>query len=674
DRGLIAIPGHYIPQGIRAVQGYLRATAGFGLANGSGKSIAGTLMAYAICLLGITIVLAYFVGVSRARRGKSASAAVAHGNAAAVGSIPEAVLSKVQFLYGMSHSTIPEWFNVVCRVLEYSARSCLGSNVYAALTGISDADEAARIKSWDAIVTAQLTGAGPPLSRGRLVLTAFAAGTLPRSPARLMLQALHARLALWRIDAEDSRSHKVWRAVAGAIANRQWASARRLHAQLPLQHQDRLPEHLALLLQRQCDEVLTDATVQRAMNLASHRATQEATAGDDAMLDMVADDASLEKPLDYIASWWSCARLQQTLLMAWESIECSSDCDDEDLNEDEHMSAAFEKGLADALAIAPPSSMSSIMARVMKAVFVDADRVANINTVLEILSRAPRQSLSKSHGTARQEHARRGKIAPSLISLYDITSPVPACIRVDLRLAVRTAMIIAILRRQVIQHAGQLIGIRGRVQLGGSTCSGRDPRLTVAGAVKAFNNLPVDAIELGLGGCAALWWALRVVAKEEHEASKADAAAARATSSSSSYSSGESVGSTLRNRSAESVSRTAKPPVSVSDGHQQPQQAAGSASPQDTTQPHRHSSSTSLSSISSTDSVASLTDDTTTSASVSDECVTPAPELEAEYVAKHVYPRLEQRHLADRDLEQQQLDNTIPPFFFPPFFSANTAS
>ncbi|KAI5298208.1 hypothetical protein KEM56_004243, partial [Ascosphaera pollenicola] len=500
DKGLIGVPIDYFRYGVRNMNSWFRASfgAGSGFTQSHMQALFGVLVSSAAVFgCAIVIFLYLFHSGSRRQGREKVPKVMVNGDAEAnqVAITQQRWFAKIQSLWVSGHTVVPEWFAVVRRMLEYIVRCCLGSSVYSSLTGITDEDENARVKSWDTALDAQMTGGDPEVSRSRLILTAFAAGTLPQSPARMMLKALHVRTLLWRVGPEDSRISRMLNEAAIKIASYQWEEARKLHARLPLKHKDRLPRHLALLLQHPCGDVITDSIVQRAVNVICNRPTQEATPGDDAMLDMVADDVSVCTPLNYLASWWSCGKLQETLLSAWENIEGHSDVDEEDIAEDERMSTSFEKRLNEALAVAPPNSMASVMARVMKAIFVDEDRVANINAVLAILSKPP-QPL--------REQPAKGKVAPSLVSLYDLTSPVPSCIRVDLRLAVRAAMIIAILRRQVIQHAGQLIGIRGRVQLGGSACSGRDPRLTVAGAMKAFNNLPVDAVELGLAGCAAL--------------------------------------------------------------------------------------------------------------------------------------------------------------------------
>lgn len=645
DKGLIGVPIDYFRYGVRTMNSWLRASfnVGNGFTQGRMQSLFGVLVSSAAVFGCAIVVFLYLFSGSRRRGGEKVPQVTVNGGDTEANQISSPTqqqvwLSKIQSLWVSGHTVVPEWYAVMCRMLEYVVRCCLGSSVYSTLTGITDEDEKTRVKSWDAAVDTQLTGGDPQVSRSRLILTAFAAGTLPQSPARMMLKALHVRTILWRSGPEDSRIGKMLHDAAIKIASYQWEEARKLHASLPLKHKDRLPRHLALLLQHSSEVVLTDSIVQRAVNVVFNRPTQEATPGDDAMLDMVADDASIRSPLDYLASWWSCGRLQETLLTAWENIEEQSDAEEEDIAANEHMTSIFEKKLNEALAIAPPTSMASIMARVMKAIFVDEDRVANINSVLTILSKPSQPNKQQQQ---RQERSTKSKVAPSLNSLYDMTSPVPSCVRVDLRLAVRAAMIIAILRRQVIQHAGQLIGIRGRVQLGGSTCSGRDPRLTVAGAMKAFNNLPVDAVELGLAGCASLWWALRVVAREEEEAKKADAAANCGRSSTS----GSSGGSTLREHSPDRPSPFGTEQMANGDDLSTSLNALSSPT-------RRRASSASSSSV---ESIVSLTR-TTTSAS-SDECITPNPELAD---GAGLIQRYESHQQYQFEAEQEQLDNTIP--------------
>ncbi|KAI5300598.1 hypothetical protein KEM55_006302 [Ascosphaera atra] len=622
DRGLLGVPIGLTREGANVMGAWVRASlnAGAGLTRGHMQALFGVLVSCAAvvgCAFGIFLYL-FESGSQRRRRstkGKVPGEVVdgEDGNRTAgqaqVAVRRQAWLTSIQTVWVPSHSFFPEWFAVTHRTMEYVARCLLGWSLYSSLTGITTEDENARIKAWDIAIDAQLTGGDAEVTRSRLVLTLLAAGTLPRTPARMMLKALHTRIILWRVGPEGSRISGIASSVAKKISSWQWEEARKLHAKLPPKHDDRLPRNLANLLQLPCVDVITDSIVQRAVNVVWNRPTQEATPGDDAMLDMVANDVSVRAPLDYLASWWSCGKLQETLLGTWENVKKNQSPVHDEVAEDERMSTEFAMRLDEVLLMAPAATMASLMARIMKAVFVDEDRVANINAVLFALSKPSRPA-------ANGEQAPM-KVAASLLSLYEATSPVPSCIRVDLRLAIRAAMIIAILRRQVIQHAGQLIGIRGRIQFGGNTCSGRDPRLTVAGALKAFNNLPVDAVELGLVGCAALWWALRVVAKEEEEVLK-DATSASDAGSNGSSNDSESSKETVKNVLPQDEPTHASERKQVSTATQG---FTDSTTP-DTPQPP------SMRQISSAESVASVISLTSESES-SSACATPDAEIEA---------------------------------------------
>ncbi|KAI5281601.1 hypothetical protein KEM54_003142, partial [Ascosphaera aggregata] len=317
DRGLLGVPITQFRYGVQTMKSWVRASLGRG--NGFTQShmqaLCGVLISSAAVLTCAIVVFLYLFHSGSGRRGRgkvpkvvaNAEDADAEANQVAATATATAVsgqpwLAQIQSLWVSGHRSVPEWFAVLRRMLEYIVRCALGSSVYSSLTGITDEDENARVKAWDVALDTQLTGRDPDVSRSRLVLTAFAAGTLPRSPARMMLKALQVRIILWRVGPENSLINKMLNDVGIKIATYQWAEARKFHARLPFRHQDRLPRHLALLLQHPCEEVITDSIVQRSVNVAYNRPTQEATPGDDAMLDMVADDASMCRPLDYLAA------------------------------------------------------------------------------------------------------------------------------------------------------------------------------------------------------------------------------------------------------------------------------------------------------------------------------------------------------------------------------------
>ncbi len=86
--------------------------------------------------------------------------------------------------------------------------------------GRTEEDELARTKAWDIAVDAQLAGGDPEISRSRLVLSIFASGTLPQTPTRLMLKALHCRVVLWRVGQDGGVVSRTSNKIAVFLAHR----------------------------------------------------------------------------------------------------------------------------------------------------------------------------------------------------------------------------------------------------------------------------------------------------------------------------------------------------------------------------------------------------------------------------------------------------------------------
>ncbi|KAI1907629.1 Clr6 histone deacetylase associated PHD protein-2 Cph2 [Ophidiomyces ophidiicola] len=380
----------------------------------------------------------------------------------------DAWLTSIQTVGVPSHNFFPEWFAVTSRCLEYCLRCLLGWKLYSILTGISEDDEKGRVKAWDIALDAQLTGGDAEVSKSRLVLTIFAAGTLPRSLSRMMLKALHCRILLWRVGSGGSLACRISDHVARILANYQWRLAQQMQKTIPRDHEDALPSHLAYLLEHDCDEVFTDAIVQRASNMIWNRPTQEATDDEDLLMDVVVEDSAVRSPLDAVAAWWSSHVLQEALIHSLDVI--SVDCG-------VRRREAFERHLEMALKSAPPTSAAYTRAAAVKALFFDTDRVANINSVLLALPRPKREQ-------------------PAGATIF-LDSSVPPSARDEICIAVRCAMIAAILRGQV----------------GNEDSSSSD--LSINNAIELFNRLPIDAVELTLLGFASLYHLLHIVSMDE---------------------------------------------------------------------------------------------------------------------------------------------------------------
>lgn len=257
------------------------------------------------------------------------------------------------------HSFFPEWFAVTSEWVNYSIRYWLGPSACLWMCGETAEDETARIKAWDIAIDAQLAGGDHEVSRSRTVLTIFGSGTLPATPLRLMMKAIHTKVVLHNVSIAGTLSSKTASRIATFIADRQWRHARQMHEALPQRDPDRLPGYLNYLLQMDCDDVFSTAVTQRAYNMMYDRSTSEHT--EDPLMDVVAEDYAIRSPLDAIAAWRSTTALHEALTTALQSPDAT------DLLR-EHIQAALE--------IAPPGSAAECRALAVHAVLSPGRRRA----------------------------------------------------------------------------------------------------------------------------------------------------------------------------------------------------------------------------------------------------------------------------------------------------------
>ncbi|RMZ92317.1 hypothetical protein DV736_g439, partial [Chaetothyriales sp. CBS 134916] len=284
--------------------------------------------------------------------------------------------TSMQVLKLPHHSFFPEWLAITAEWLRWSVSHVFGYRAYFWLTGRSAEDDAIRIKAWDIAIDAQLAGGDPEASRSRVVLTSFGSGTLPRTPLRLMLKALHSRLLLWNVGKTGSLTSRLANDLATFVANRAWRHARELHAKAPLSSPDHLPANLSELLAMECDSVLTHNVLQRAYNLMYDRPTGEQA--EDAMLDVVVEDHAVRSPLDAVAAWRSISALKTALDMSLQNPG------------QVHL---FQEHLALALRIAPPGSAAETRALAALSLFGVSNRRACSLRASELL-----QSPTKTDG------------------------------------------------------------------------------------------------------------------------------------------------------------------------------------------------------------------------------------------------------------------------------------
>ena len=297
-------------------------------------------------------------------------------------------LTAVQTLKVPRHSWFPEMIALVLETDAYIVRQLLGWDIYSWLMGRSEGEEIARVRAWDIAIDAQLTGGDAEVSRSRLVLTVWAAGTLPKTPARLMLKALHLRIMFW----QASRWPRICWAfdlAASQLARYQWTLAKQMLDTVDVatgsEDFEPLSDHLLALLQRPAEDVMTDLTVQQAHNLCWNRSAT--TISEDVGVDDIAEDTAMRGPLDALALWSSSLVLQEAMSNFLESGETSPG----------HLSQ-----VEIALRTAPPGSSSSLRALAAKTIFCAADRNQNINKLLETLSSSSAVSFP---GSVSENHA-----------------------------------------------------------------------------------------------------------------------------------------------------------------------------------------------------------------------------------------------------------------------------
>lgn len=287
----------------------------------------------------------------------------------------KAWLTAIQTVWVPKHNFALELAALLLKTLKLGTRAVIGWHGYAILTGITKEQESARIKAWEVALDAQLTGGDAEISMGRLFLTFLASGTLPNTPARLMLKALHIRVIFWEAAKLGYSTGNMVDEFSAKLARHYWNRARSLHRLQGRRRTDAvdeasvLPKHLIALLELDSRDVLVDVIIQRAYNLAWNRPGSEAGFGDESM-DSVVEDFAIASPLDAVAAWWSSFVTDRIIGHSMQALSPDTE-------------AALSRDLALALRTAPPNSNTSVRALVAQALLSDSNREQNINAVLD---------------------------------------------------------------------------------------------------------------------------------------------------------------------------------------------------------------------------------------------------------------------------------------------------
>lgn len=332
----------------------------------------------------------------------------------------QAWLTAIQTVWVPKHNFFLEAAALILKTMKLSLRNTIGVHGYQALTGFTEEQEAARVKAWSIALDAQLAGGDVEVNKSRLTLTLLASGTLPDTPLRSMLKALHIRVLLW-----DLGSRGIHNTIATKLARSRWNEAKQLNRILTQQRRvseqandDELPEHLAALLEQECDNVLNCHIIRRAYNLAWNLPTTENANEQTEGMDAVVDDQAVRSPMDAVAAWWSSQEVQRALTASLSA------------GKDETESQKVVSGhLDNALKAAPVASGAQARALVARAVLVDEKRGASIASAIQT-------------------------VQPGVVQapINDIVSPIldsssPAVQTPDVQVALRCAMAIAHLQR-----------------------------------------------------------------------------------------------------------------------------------------------------------------------------------------------------------------------------------
>jgi hypothetical protein len=376
-RGLFAVPTHLI----RGLVSDLYSSTSVHVL---GYHVSGAQMfGYVRVLLCLGLLLgflsSYVVGSRKMKPNKeeSVSLTAAPSLASPIQARRQAWLTAVQTVWVPGHSFLLELLALCSKSVKLGIRNVIGGSLYCTLTQTSPQQEEARVKAWDIALDAQLAGGDAEVNKRRLTLTLLASKTLPDTPLRLMLKAVHVHLLMLALGNAGFSRILLFREFAINWARSYWNEARlqhRLVVNTNGSQENKLPEHLAALLDQDCDDILVDIIGQRAYNLTWNLPTaRNALATVDGM-DGVVDDYAVRSPLDAVAAWYSCLVLQRAIARSFEAKE-----------DDAESQKAIGLDIALAIKTAPIGSIAQIRALVARAVLIKQKRGFSIAESLRAL-------------------------------------------------------------------------------------------------------------------------------------------------------------------------------------------------------------------------------------------------------------------------------------------------
>ncbi|KAF4637776.1 hypothetical protein G7Y89_g295 [Cudoniella acicularis] len=421
-RGLFAFPTQLIAGFVRALYSSLDFSV-MGYHVSAAEFLAYMKLSLVVGSLLYVFLPSLFASTPKPKSSKTqtASLAAAPSLASSIQVRRQAWLTAIQTVWVPRHNFFLEAAALCLKMMKLSIRNIIGAHGYAYLTGITQQQEVARIKAWEIALDAQLVGGDVEVSKSRLTLTLLASGTLPDTPARLMLKALHIRVLLWEVGNAGFNGFHMFHEVAAKLARWKWNEAKALQKLITHtkeKQEDALPEYLIALLDQECDDVLADSIGQRAYNLAWNLPTTSNVQGASDGMDGVVDDSAIRSPLDAVAAWYSSLVMERALTRSLETK-----------GEDTEIQQSIIKDIALAIKVAPTGSQAQVRALVARAVLVKERRGASIAASLQALG--PLEPKSKNNSAE-----------PALISTRTSIASLP-----DVKMSLSCAMAIAHIER-----------------------------------------------------------------------------------------------------------------------------------------------------------------------------------------------------------------------------------
>ena len=301
----------------------------------------------------------------------------------------KAWLTAIQTVWVPQHNFLLEIIALCLKIFRLAMRNVVGMQAWAYFNQFTEQEEAARVKAWEIAIDAQLAGGDVGVSARRLVLTLLASYTLPTTPARLMLRALHLRVLFWELGNQSSRLFSFSRIFVAQRAREQWDKAQLLYRveTLSKNNQSSLTPSLAALVEQDFDEVFIDAIGQRTYNLAWNFPTTKDVKSECDGMDEVVKDIAIQTPLDAVAAWYSCLILQRALAKSLDMTE-----------DDVEQKKAVALDIALAVKMAPVGSHPQLRALIAQAVLVKEIRGKSIAVSMQTMrmDKASKKSATSS--------------------------------------------------------------------------------------------------------------------------------------------------------------------------------------------------------------------------------------------------------------------------------------